>query len=168
MFPDLFWGLLILLQPNLIWWHIIISWSVLWKGCFSVFKFEITTKVQSFVELEVQMISSEWCNLLKLNLYGEASSSINVNLYMGHKNFAQTFACSMSRRSYTAWAVHVMLKNVLLSSRSSSQWGPLESDMTIYSVSSELLILLQPNLIWWCIIISLVKRFNCCVQGTLI
>ena len=42
--------LLILLQPNLIGWYIIINWSALCKNQIVVFKVKITVKVQNFIE----------------------------------------------------------------------------------------------------------------------
>ena len=47
-----------------------------------------------------------------------------------------------------------------LSSQSRSQWGLIQSDITISTVCTELLILLQPNLIGWYIIISGVSCVN--------
>ena len=43
-------GLLILLQPHLIGWYIIISKSVLCKTLIVVFKVKITEQVQNFIE----------------------------------------------------------------------------------------------------------------------
>ena len=40
--------LLNFLHPNLVWWHIILSWSVLWKDWIAVFK--VTVKVTVIVE----------------------------------------------------------------------------------------------------------------------
>ena len=40
-----FWG-----ATSLVWQCIFISWSVLWKGCFAVFKVKVTVKVLNFGE----------------------------------------------------------------------------------------------------------------------
>ena len=42
--------------------------------------------------------------------------------------------------------------------------------MTVFTISSELLILLLSNLVWWHTIISqcLMKRLDCCVQGQVV
>ena len=40
--------LLIFLATNLVWWCMFISWNVLWKGCFAVFKVKVTVKVLNF------------------------------------------------------------------------------------------------------------------------
>ena len=37
--------LLVSLQPNLVWWYSIISWSVLWKNGITVFKVKVTENV---------------------------------------------------------------------------------------------------------------------------
>ena len=42
--------LLIVLATNLVWQCMFISWSVLWKGCFAVFKVKVTVKVLNFSE----------------------------------------------------------------------------------------------------------------------
>ena len=42
---DFFWG-----ATNLVWHCMFISWSVLWKGCFAVFKVKVTVKVLNFSE----------------------------------------------------------------------------------------------------------------------
>ena len=54
---------LILLQPNLVWWYIIMSWSVLWKV--AVFKVKVTVMVHNFIEcLSVLYFLYHWylCN----------------------------------------------------------------------------------------------------------
>ena len=38
------------LATNLVWQCMFISWSVLWKGCFAVFKVKVTVKVLNFSE----------------------------------------------------------------------------------------------------------------------
>ena len=40
--------LLIFLATNLVWQCMFISWNVLWKGCFAVFKVMVTVKVLNF------------------------------------------------------------------------------------------------------------------------
>ena len=76
--------LLILLQRNLVWWHIIISWIVLWKDwIFVVVKVKVTEKVQNSSEC-----SSEWyllccwtfCNQ---TWYGDATSWAKVSCKIG-------------------------------------------------------------------------------------
>ena len=48
--------LLIFLQPHLIGWYIIISWSVLYKNLIVVFKLKITVQVQNLFNLYVSYI----------------------------------------------------------------------------------------------------------------
>ena len=38
------------LETNLVWQCMFISWSVLWKGCFAVFKVKVVVKVLNFSE----------------------------------------------------------------------------------------------------------------------
>ena len=54
----------------------------------------------------------------------------------------------------TSWAKVSCKKTSLLSSSSGSQWGLIWPDMTASTISAELQIFLQPNLIGWHIIIS--------------
>ena len=57
--------------------------------------------------------------------------------------------------SYIIIGQNVMQKQIeLLSSRSRSQLGSLNQNMTVSIISAELLIILRPNLVWWCIIVS--------------
>ena len=49
----------------------------------------------------------------------------------------------------TSWAKVSCKKIDLLSSSSGSQWGLIWSNMTVSTISAELLIFLQPNLIGW-------------------
>ena len=54
----------------------------------------------------------------------------------------------------TSWAKVSCKKIGLLSSSSGSQWGLIWSDMTVSTISAELLIFLQPHLISWYVIVS--------------
>ena len=57
----------------------------------------------------------------------------------------------------SSWARTSCKKISLLSSWSRSQWGLIQSDMTVSTISTELLTLLQPNFISWYIIIAVVS-----------
>ena len=59
---------------------------------------------------------------------------------------------------------HLVKKIVLLSSRSKSQWRPI----TVSVISSELLILLQPSLVWWDIIAILSSELLILLQPNLV
>ena len=59
---------------------------------------------------------------------------------------------------------HLVKKIVLLSSRSQSQWRPI----TVSVISSELLILLQPSLVWWDIIAILSSELLILLQPNLV
>ena len=57
--------LLSFLHPNLVWWHIILSWSVLWKDLIAVFKVKVTVIVENFTKnLSVRYFQCHWylCN----------------------------------------------------------------------------------------------------------
>ena len=62
--------LLILLQPNLGWWYIFLSESVLWKNWIAVSKVKVTVKPQDHEHhwMFIQTISSGPLNCLSLNL----------------------------------------------------------------------------------------------------
>ena len=96
--------LLVLLQLNLVWWHIIISLVALWKklDCLVVVKVRLTRKFQNLSEC-----SSGWY-LLNFWIYCNQTWCVD--------------ASSWARVSYK--------KICLLSSRSRSQWGLIWSDMT--------------------------------------
>ena len=56
-----------LLATNLVWQHMFISWSVLWKGCFAVFKVKVTVKVQNSSEcLPEQYLW--WCIIISQSI----------------------------------------------------------------------------------------------------
>ena len=58
--------LLIPWQPNLVWWYIIWSQSVLWKKWITAFRVKVTVKGQNL--MFVQMVSSKPSNILFSNL----------------------------------------------------------------------------------------------------
>ena len=58
--------LLIPWQPNLVWWYIIRSQSVLWKKWITAFRVKVTAKGQNL--MFVQMVSSKPSNILFSNL----------------------------------------------------------------------------------------------------
>ena len=49
-FYYMFWTADFLGVTNLVWQCMFISWSVLWKGCYAVFKVKVTAKVLNFSE----------------------------------------------------------------------------------------------------------------------
>ena len=121
--------LLILLLPDFVWLYITISQSILWRNCIAVFKMEVAAKFQNVSEyLSSQYLVNCWTFYYQ-TWYGDASSWARLSSHT-HKK-----------------------KNGLLSSRSRSQWSIIQSKHDCL-ISSELLILLQPNLVWWYIIIS--------------
>ena len=112
-------------QPNLVWWYINMSQSVLWKKWITAFKIKVTEKVQNFNEcLSAYFLSCQ--TFCYQTWYGDASS----------------------------WASVPCKKIGLLFSRSRSQQWIIWSKYDSLYYISKLLILLLPNLVWWYIIIS--------------
>ena len=67
--------LLILLQLNLIWWHIIVSWIVLWKDWIAVFwSGQGHKKGSKFQWMFIWMLSLNCLTLCNQTWYGDASS----------------------------------------------------------------------------------------------
>jgi len=62
------------LATNLVWQCMFISWSVLWKSCFAVFKVKVTVKILNFSKCfarTIYLIGQTW--------YGDASSSARAS-----------------------------------------------------------------------------------------
>jgi len=58
------------LVTNLVWQSMFISWSVLWKGCFAVFKVTVIVKVKNFSEcLPGQYLWSIWSIRLSMVMH---------------------------------------------------------------------------------------------------
>ena len=116
--------LLVLLLPNLVWWYIIISQKVWWSNGIVV-QGEGHSKFQN-----VNECLSRWYLLNRWTVY-----------YQTWYGYASLWARLSSK------------KIGLVSSRLRSQWRIIFSKYD-FLMSSELLILLHLNLVWWHIIIS--------------
>ena len=141
--------LLILWQPNL---YIIVSQSVLWKKKNTAFKVKDTAKVQN-----VNKCLSRWYLLKRQTFcyhtwYGDASSGLSW--------FFEPSQPQRITSGLASWRAGVSCKKIgLLSSWSGSQQGLIWSKYdSSYCMSSALLILLPPNLVWWYIIISVMQE----------
>ena len=99
-----------ILMTSLIWQCMFISWSVLWKGCFAVFKVKFTVKVLNFSEC----LPGQYLWLIKLSMV--------MHHYQPEYHKKYRFAMFKA-------------KATIVSTR-----------------SSEILKLLQPKLVWWCIV----------------
>ena len=86
--------LLILLQPDLVWWYVFISQSVLWENWID--KVKVTAKVQNV-------------------LFGPC--------HLNHWNFCDQTWCADA----SSWTRVSCRKNDVLTSRSRSQWGLVQS-----------------------------------------
>ena len=66
-----------------------------------------------------------------------------------------------------SWARLLRRKIALLSSRSRSCEGLYNQNMTVFNISSTLVICLEQNLLWRYVIINLMscKKLDCCFQG---
>ena len=104
------------MQQNLVLWYIIIWWIVLWKDWIAL-SWSRSQKVQNSSEC------SSWWYLLS----------------------CWTFCNQTWYGDATSWAKVSCKKIGLLSSSSGSQWGLIWSNMTVSTISAELLIFLQPN-----------------------
>ena len=117
--------MLILLQLNLVWWHIILRWIVLWKDWIALLWSRSQKRFSSPVNVHLDDISSA------------AEPSVNklgmVMQHHGPKCHTRVFCCCL---------------------QAGSQWGLIWSNMTVSVISAEMLIFLQPNLIGWYIVIS--------------
>ena len=133
--------LLVSLQPNLVWWYSIISWSVLWKNGITAFKVKVIAKVKNVSEC-----LSRWYFLKHRTFcyhiwYGDAVSWARVSCRHFH------CCCYLQGHGHSK--------------------GSCDQNMTLSTTFSELLISLQPNLVWWYIIISenvLWKKLDYCIQ----
>jgi len=77
-FYYMFWTADFLGATNLVWQSMFISWSVLWKGCFAVFKVKVTVKVMNFSEcLPGQYIWSVKLNMVMHHHQPEYHSEIS-------------------------------------------------------------------------------------------
>ena len=105
-------------QPNLVWWYIIISQSILLK-------------------------TLDYC--FEGQGYSEGSECRRLSRYLLNRQifFNQFLYCDA-----TSWAGMSCKKIGLLFSRSGSQQRLISSNYDIFTVSSVLLILLPPNLVW--------------------
>ena len=83
-------------NQTLVWWHMIVSWVVLWKDCIAVFvlKVKVTAKIQNFIEFSSGPYILNCWTTCNQTWYGDAS----------------------------LWARQSCEKIALLSSRSRSQW----------------------------------------------
>ena len=104
--------------PNVVGWHIIISRSVMWRDCFAVFKIKIIAKVENFVEC-----LSGRCLLNYLTFVAK------LNMVMHHHESQ----CLVERLCYYQCQGH--------------HDGSYNQDTIVSTMSSELLILLQTNVI---------------------
>ena len=57
-----------LLQPNLVWWYIIISQIVLWKDWIAMFKVKVTAEVQNFLEFLSVLYLGSFTNFITTRL----------------------------------------------------------------------------------------------------
>ena len=167
-----------LLLPNLICWCSIMSQIVFQKKLFAVFRVKVTVK-DHIIKISLSNISSELLILLQLNLALMAhhhkldcpvkrldcSVVVKVKVTEKVKNSSECSSGWYLLSCWTvcnqtwygdakSWAKVSCRKTGLLSSSSGSQLGLIWSDMTVSTISAELLIFLQPNLSGWYIIIS--------------
>ena len=134
--------LLILRRPNLFWWYIIINQSFLWGK---------KNRITAF------------------NGQGHSKGSKCECLSRWYLRNRPTFCYQNCYCGASSWAGISCKKINWLFSRSRSQQGLIWSNMTVSAISSELLILLPPNLVWWHIIMSWIVLpkigLLCCGQG---
>ena len=120
--------LLILLQLNLVWWHIIIRWIVMWKDWIALLwsrsRSQKKFRIPVNVHLDDDISSAAKPSITKLGMMMQN---------LGPKCHARRLVCCLQGHG------HCEL---------------IESDMTVSTISTELLIFLQPSLIGWYIIMS--------------
>ena len=123
--PTVFFELLILLLPNLVWKYIIISQSVLWRNWIVVFKVKVTEKFQNISECMSKWYFFNCWTFLLPNLVWWC-------LIMSQIVFQKDW--------FAVFKIKVTLKDNIIKTR-------------LLNMLSELLILLQLNLVWWYITI---------------
>ena len=112
--------LLVHFQANFIWWYIIISWSVLWK--------------------------IGWlCSRSKSQQRFEMSTNVSPDDITWT---IQPFVTMVICYGGVLWVIVSCRKFGLLPSRSRSQQGLCNLNMSVSAISSRLLTLLQSNLVW--------------------
>ena len=131
--------LLVHLQPNMVWQYSIISQSVLWKHLVTAFRAKVTAKVQN-----VSDRLSGWYLLIYRTFCYQTYSST--------EHFV-TKLLMMMQHHEPEYHVEEKKKACYLQGQSHSQ-DSYEQNMTLSAIFSELLILRQPNLVRWYIIIS--------------
>ena len=122
---------LVCLQLNLAWWHSIRSLSVLWKKWITAFKVKVKGKVQNLNER-----LSGWYLLNRGTFccqtwYGDAALFARVSCEWG---WGGGIVCYLQAQGHSK--------------------GSYDQNMTVATISSQMLILLPPNLVWSYIIIS--------------
>ena len=117
--------LLIPLQPNLVWWYVIISQSVLWK------KIDNCIQGQGHSEGSKCWCLSRWYLLNHLSFWYQTQYH-DVSLWAGLH--AKRLICYFQGQGHSK--------------------GSYNQNMTVSTISAELLIFLLPNLVWWYIIIG--------------
>ena len=128
---------LILLQPNLIWWYFIIGMSCGEREKKWIAAFRVKITVK--VQNVIECLD---------DIFWTAQPFVTkLGLVIHHhepKCLVEKLICYLQ-----------------------GHWeGSYNENMTAFTISSELQILLQPNLERWCSIISQrVKELNCCIQG---
>ena len=71
------------LATNLVWQCMFISWSVLWKGCFAIFKVKVTVKVLNFSEcLPGQYLWSIWSIKLSMVMHHQPGYHTEIFCYV--------------------------------------------------------------------------------------
>ena len=119
---DMSFELLILLQLNLVWRHIITRWNVLWK---------------------------DWIALFWSRSRSQKRFRILMNVHLDdHSAAAESSVTKLGNGHATLWAKVSCKKIGLLSWHSGSQWGLIWSNVTVSTISAELLISWQPIFFW--------------------
>ena len=80
-----------------------------------------------------------WNHLLHLSVWALSGRHLNCSMFC-----SQTWHCGA-----LSWARVSCKKTGSLSSRSRSQWGLIWSEYDFWTIFSELMIVLKPNLLWW-------------------
>ena len=159
------------MQLDLVWWHIIIRWIILWKDWIALLwsmsrsqkRFRIQVNVHlkdisSAAEPSVTKLGmvmqhhgpkwpkqGDWFAVFKFRVTVRAGL-IKYDCFYHICWTADHFANKLNWMVLISWSA--------MSSSSGSQWGLVWSNMTVSIISAELLIILQTNLIGWYIIIS--------------
>ena len=114
------------LFPNLVLWCIIMSWSVMQKDWIAIFEFKVTVRAHTIKIWQ-------WL-LYLLNCWSFHYQTWLIVHYHKPECFMEKLDCCVEGQGH--------------SKISKCQW------MFVQMISSELLNLLLPNLVWWCIIMS--------------